>query len=117
VAAVAPEVHAVPCAVPLAEFGPVDPVHGFPEYYQDSNGLALQVCLDFVCNPALPVPNPNLPISFPDNFPVEVFYFRAISTITAGSVRALLTYTVTHPYGVEVLQADGAGTVLITTGP
>ena len=65
-AAVAPEVHAVPCAVPLAEFGPV-------EYYQDSNGLALQVCLDFVCNPALPVPNPNLPISFPDNFPVEVF--------------------------------------------
>ena len=39
---------------------------------------------------ALPVPNPNLPISFPDNFPVEVFYFRAISTITAGSVRALL---------------------------
>ena len=102
---------------------------------------------------ALPVPNPNLPISIPDNFPVEVFYFRAISTITAGSVRALLndqlegsfangnvaipgdqivfsrvrvrifgaspggTYTVTHPYGVEVLQADGAGTVLITTGP
>jgi len=90
VAAVAPEVHAVPGAVPLAEFGPVDPVHSFPEYYQDSNGLALQVCLDFVCNPALPVPNPNLPISFPDNFPVEVFYFRAISTITAGSVRALL---------------------------
>src|SRR2546426_8056671 len=44
-------VHAVPGAVPLAEFGPVDPVHGFPEYYQDSNGLALQVCLDFVCNP------------------------------------------------------------------
>jgi len=91
VAAVAPEVHAVPGAVPLAEFGPVDPVHSFPEYYQDSNGLALQVCLDFVCNPALPVPNPNLPISFPDNFPVEVFYFRAISTITAGPVRALLT--------------------------
>ena len=71
--AVAPEVHAVPCAVPLAEFGPVDPVHGFPEYYQDSNGLALQACLDFVCNPALPVPNPNLPIFFPDNFPGILF--------------------------------------------
>ena len=151
--AVAPEVHAVPCAVPLAEFGPVDRVHGFPEYYQDSNGLALQACLDFVCDPALPVPNPNLPISFPDNFPVEVFYFRAISTITAGPVRALLndqlegsfangnvaipgdqivfsrvrvrifgaspggTYTVTHPYGVEVVRADGVGTVNFTTGP
>ena len=86
----APAHAAFPCTTPLFGFGPIDPVHGFPKYYQDSNGLALQVCLDFVCNPALPVPNPNLPISFPDNFPVEVFYFRAISTITAGSVRALL---------------------------
>ena len=36
--------HAVSCAAPLAKFGPVNPVHGFPDYYQDSMGLALKPC-------------------------------------------------------------------------
>src|SRR5438477_11119907 len=38
--------------------------------------------LDVVCNPALGLPNPALPLSFPDNFPVEVFYSRAIAKMT-----------------------------------
>src|SRR5438128_4243553 len=138
------------CFTPLFGFGPVDPVNGFPQYYQDSNGLALQACLDLVCDPALAVPDPTKPVSFPDNFPLELFYSRAISTITVGTIKAVLndqfegsfangslvipgdqvvfgrvrvrilggapggTYTVTHPYGVEVLQADSLGTVNFT---
>src|SRR6184192_2756213 len=138
------------CFTPLFGFGPVNPAHGFPEYYQDSNGLALQACLDLVCDPALAVPDPTKPVSFPDNFPLELFYSRAISTITVGTIKAVLndqfegsfangslvipgdqvvfgrvrvrilggtpggTYTITHPYGVEVLQADAVGTVNFT---
>src|SRR5437660_12064582 len=78
------------CFTPLFGFGPIDPVNGFPQYYQDSNGLALQQCVDLVCDPALAIPNPNLPITFPDNFPVEIFYSRAISSITVGTIKAVL---------------------------
>ena len=139
------------CFTPLFGVGPVNPVHGFPDYYQDSTGLALQSCLDAVCGGAgFALPNPNLPLSFPDNFPVEIFYSRAIVKMTVGPMLATYvaalegsfangvqavpgdqvvfsrirvkilgaapggTYTVTHPYGVEVLQADSLGTVNFT---
>ena len=78
------------CFTPLFGFGPIDPVNGFPQYYQDSNGLALQQCVDLVCDPALAIPDPTLPISFPNNFPVELFYSRAISSITVGTIKAVL---------------------------
>ncbi|TMA58782.1 MAG: hypothetical protein E6J75_04610 [Deltaproteobacteria bacterium] len=120
-------------------------------YYQDSTALALAPCLDAVCGgPGFVLPNPALPLSFPDNFPVELFYSRAISKMTVGTVSALYvaalegsfangnvalpgdqvvfsrirvrvfgvtpggTYTVTHPYGVDVLPADALGTVNFT---
>jgi len=73
--------HAQCVVPPLAGFGPIDPVIGFPKYYIDSTGTALQPCLNFVCDPALAVPSPNQAISFPGNFPPEVFYHRAISTL------------------------------------
>jgi len=143
--------HAVlPCTTPLFGLGPVDPVHGFPQYYQDSTGLALQPCLDLVCDPALPVPDPTLPVSFPNNFPDEFFYSRVINTMTVGAMKVTYvaalegsfangvvvagdqvvfarlrfrilgatpnaTYTFTHPYGVDVVQADGVGFVNSTT--
>src|SRR5437763_1748790 len=138
------------CFTSLVGFVPGDPVHGFPQYYQDANGLALQACRDLVCDPALAVQDPTKPVSFPDNFPLELFYSRAISTITVGTIKAVLndqfegsfangslvipgdqgvfgrvrvgmlggppggTYTIAHPYGVEVLQADAVGTVNFT---
>src|SRR3989442_13173971 len=71
-----------PCTVPLVGFGPIDPTDGFPQYYLDSNNLGLAQCLDFVCDPALPVPNPNQPVSFPNNFPDESFYQRPIANMT-----------------------------------
>src|SRR5438552_769265 len=137
--------HAQSCAVPLLKFGPISPVHGFPMYYQDSTLLGLQPCLDFVCDPALPVPDPNKPVSFPDNFPDELFYQRAIANMTGPNGQTFLlnlalegsflnaptvangdqvlftrvrvratnlvpgaTYKVTHPFGVESLQASDA---------
>ena len=74
---------AFPCTTPLFGFGPIDPVHGFPQYYQDSTGLALQPCLDAVCaGPGgFVLPNPALPLSFPGNFPDEFFYHRAIASM------------------------------------
>src|SRR5207253_9686687 len=127
------------------------PVHGFPDYYQDSMGLALKPCLDAVCGGGgFALPDPSLPLSFPANFPVEFLYWRAIGKFAVGAISATYvaalegsfanglqvlagdqvvftrvrvrilgavpggTYTVTHPYGVEVLQADGLGTVNFT---
>src|SRR5437667_11092069 len=87
----------VACTVPLAGFGPIDPANGFPMYYQDSTGLALAQCLDPVCaGPAFltTLPNPALPVSFPNNFPVEMFYSRAIAKTTVGAVSVLYTAAV-----------------------
>src|SRR5262245_23573180 len=82
----APAAHAQ-CVVPaLARFGPIDPVNGFPQYYMNSQGTALDACLNFVCDPALALPNPNLPVAFPGNFPDEFFYHRAISTLAGPGI-------------------------------
>ena len=146
-----PPAHALDCSVPLKAVGPIDPANGFPLYYQDSTRLALRPCLDAVCGGAgFVLPDPNLPLSFPGNFPVAVVYWRAISKMTVGTISVVYvsalegsfangvqalpgdqvvfsriririfgatpggTYTVTHPYGVEVLTADGFGTVNFT---
>ena len=82
--------HAQRCTVPLAGFGPIDPGHGFPQYYLDANNLALQPCLDFVCDPALGLPDPNQPVSFPDNFPNEFFYQRAIASMNGPNGQTFL---------------------------
>jgi len=82
--------HAQRCAVPLIASGPVDPANGFPVYYLDSNNLGLAPCLDFICDPALPVPDPGQPISFPGNFPDEFFYQRAIADMTGPNGETFL---------------------------
>ena len=82
--------HAQQCTVPLVAFGPIDPSHGFPKYYLDSNNLALQPCLDFGCDPALGLPNPSSPVAFPDNFPPEFFYQRAIADMTGPNGETFL---------------------------
>ena len=72
-------------------------VQGYPAYYQDANGVRLAPCSDPTdpnCAVAPdPAVNPDLPISFPDNFPNEFFYTVANSeplTITDGFCRYLL---------------------------
>ncbi|MGY2066021.1 fibronectin type III domain-containing protein [Blastococcus sp. SYSU DS0619] len=62
----------------LVKAGPVNPAHGFPAWYEDSAGRRLEPCVDHqnpLCDiPADHVPNPSAPLSFPTNFPSEVFY-------------------------------------------
>jgi cysteine-rich repeat protein len=98
----------VVCAAPLAGFGPIDPADGFPMYYQDSTALALGKCLDAICGgPAFltTLPNPALPVSFPDNYPLEVFYSRAVAKATVGTVSILYTAAVEATFFNGVIAA------------
>lgn len=75
----------VPARAELAAVGPLDPANGFPLWYQDQAGTTLELCLDTVSSAAGPLcllaqPNPNAPISFPDNFGAEAFWWSATST-------------------------------------
>ena len=74
----------VPARAELAAVGPLDPANGFPLWYQDQAGTTLELCLDTVSSAAGPLcllaqPNPNAPISFPDNFGAEAFWWSATS--------------------------------------
>lgn len=69
----------------LVQVGPLAE-HGFPAWYRDSNGLRLEACVtldDPLCS-TLPdeVPHPELPVSYPDNFPGEFFYQLAGTALT-----------------------------------
>jgi len=133
----------------LAAVGPTSSAPefgGFPMWYKDTNGIRLELCVD-QNNPLCIAgfrPDANLPVSFPDNFPDEAFWWSGDATIrtAAGSARLVMgleaafvsglpavgeqvafsrvrlrvdglpagTYTVTHPYGVDVYEvaADAA---------
>ncbi len=69
----------------LVQVGPVAD-HGFPAWYRDSNGIRLEACVtleDPLCS-TLPdeVPDPDAPVSYPDNFPGEFFYQLAGAEVT-----------------------------------
>jgi hypothetical protein len=69
----------------LVQVGPIAD-HGFPAWYRDSNGIRLEACTtldDPLCS-TLPdeVPNPDVPVSYPDNFPGEFFYQLAGAEMT-----------------------------------
>jgi cysteine-rich repeat protein len=81
---------AVDCSGPLQAVGPIDPANGFPLYYQDSKNLELEHCLDTTCDPTLVVPDPSLPVSFPDNFPDEFSYERAVANMTGPNGETFL---------------------------
>src|SRR5262249_46654458 len=68
----------------LTRVGPVNPVGGFPQYYEDSTGLRLQLCQDPArCFFALP--NPALPLAFPTNFPDEQIYWALNGDMTGAT--------------------------------
>lgn len=91
-------------AVPLSlhaglhRAGPVDPAHGFPLWYQDAGGLALEFCspttaadLNAGLCAVLPGAPPagldpaRLPEAFPGNFSLEHFYYLLTTSLpTAG---------------------------------
>ncbi len=81
----------------LADVGPVDhspQVGGFPLWYRDTNDVRLELCLDEtdVHCIAGPRPTPSQPVSFPDNFPDEAFWWAGVSDMStsAGSARLVL---------------------------
>lgn len=96
----------------LIEVGPTSGANGFPVWYKDdtadANGKArrLSLCLDKddpMCG-FLPgdVPDESKPVSFPDNWPEELFYMLASSTIDLpGGGRLVSTF------GLEATFANG----------
>ncbi len=149
---------AAQAALHAVDPGPYTAATGFfPLWYQDTNGVPLELCLTKTVSPnpgalgglmctLLPEPgifDLNLPVSFPGNFPDESFWFTAdaraqgigfdvrltIALEAAFGLDALIdgdqlsfarirvrgtvtntgVYTLTHPYGVEVLDIPDVG--------
>jgi hypothetical protein len=138
----------------LSAVGPVDPPTGFPFYYQDGNGLGLELCTSFADNGAgnlcllgaePPFFNGSPPLRInPVNIPSELFWFLANASVPTATGDALYvaaleaafgggdpvngdqvsfaririrvdvpepggTYTVIHPYGVNVFNNVAPG--------
>ncbi len=91
--------------------GPVSAATGsFPTYYQDTNGLALDLCLPAVgperasgmCILA-DLPSPNAAITFPTNFPDESFWWMGDgSLILPDGSEALLVMAMEAAFANEV---------------
>ncbi len=60
----------------VAGNGPVDPQNGFPTWFSDGTAK-LQLCYTAGTGCLMEPPNPDLPVSYPDNFPEEAFWFAA----------------------------------------
>ena len=94
----------------LKAVGPIDPDNGFPLWYQDSTGLTLEACLETnglcLLDPGLDLPEPNEPISFPDNFPEEIFWWAADSIVeTARGGRAIMVLALEGAFDPDVVES------------
>jgi hypothetical protein len=70
----------------LAFAGPAHPGNGFPMWFEDGTGLRLELVTD--ADPMAPaiadLQTPGAPVSFPDNYPDEAFYFMAEAQLAVG---------------------------------
>lgn len=102
---------ATPAGAALNAVSPaVDPVDGFPIWYEDTNLLRLEQCQDptaFCLNPQLTLPNPALPEAFPGNFPVETFYWNATAKINDPNVDATLIMALEGSFANGVVAVAG----------
>ncbi len=86
----------------LTAVGPVNPAHGFPVWYQDANGLRLELCLDSNGLCLESPPNPTQPPSVPGNFTAEAFWWSAEASMpTTGDGEALLVLALEAAFGTE----------------
>ncbi len=76
----------------LVAVGPVSGDTGFPVWYQDANGLRLELCLNSETSPLaycgfLPgdIPDPNSPLTLPGNFPEEAFWMLGGAGLTTNA--------------------------------
>src|SRR4051794_21028172 len=74
---------------------------GFPQWYQDANGLRLQPCLSpsEPCLAGSTVPDPTQPASVPSNFPDESFFYNATATMNVGTAKATFTAALEQAFG------------------
>ena len=106
-------------AVPLAEVGPVNHATGYPFWYGDAGDpqegldpLRLELCLDDQQDPLCPVvgdrPSPAAPLSVPENFPDESFWWSGDAEITTpAGIRARLVLGQEAAFGgVGVVAVD-----------
>lgn len=70
----------------LKASGPIDSVTGFPHWFEDDIGVALEIVTrpDPVAPAIGETQTPGAPVVFPDNFPEEAFYFMAEARLEAG---------------------------------
>ena len=66
----------LPAQAAVAGVGAVDPSNGFPTWYSDGVSK-LKFCVDPADGCLAAPPNPDAPISFPDNFADEAFWYSA----------------------------------------
>jgi hypothetical protein len=90
--------------------GPATEAFGFfPEWYEDKGGLRLELCTSGpLCMATLevPLPKPDEPARYPDNFPSEAFWWAAETTLTYPGGSALLVLAQEAAFATEVV-ADG----------
>ena len=103
VASVAAVVLAQPALAVLQRVGPVDPATGYPAWYQDANGLAVELCIpttqaDLVAGICFVTPAevPVLPEVMPTNWSQEHFYYFTSAVMNVASA----TPGVTTPHKV-----------------
>src|SRR3954454_10481482 len=90
----------------LTAVGPVSASNGFPTWYKDDNNVRLEPCLDqrnSLCGAlAAETPDPDAPVSFPENFPAEVFYMSAgTDQDLAGGGRAVSTFSLEGAFAAD----------------
>lgn len=90
----------------LTFMGPLDPANGFPRWYKDANGVRLTLCLDVntFCLPQEDI-DPNLPVSFPDNFPGEAFWWNAGADVNVDGGQVRLVLALEAAFAAEVPRA------------
>ncbi|MBC8293775.1 MAG: hypothetical protein H8E45_11510, partial [Proteobacteria bacterium] len=98
----------VPAPTGIENAGPVNPDNGFPGYYVDTAGIALELCLEpGACfDPLLELPDPSAPVSFPANFPEEAFWWMGeavLATPAGGQLR--LSMALEGAFGGGVVSA------------
>jgi hypothetical protein len=100
-----------PAQAALGRVGPVNPANGFPVWYQDTAGLRLDLCLDQNGFCLTEEPNTAAPISFPNNFGPEAFWWMAETAIddSAGptGLNALLVLAMEAAFAGAGTPVDG----------
>ncbi len=94
----------------LGAVGPTNGANGFPLWYSDLTGRRLELCLDYTPYCGL-IGTPGLdttqPISFPDNFPDEAFWWMATADLrTASGSRFRVVLALEAAFSVEVREGD-----------